>query len=341
LAQAIEQETKGWLMAKSLRDPAMRELLDNARPGWTWEPMLVEVRGERVRVYTGLKMRSRLVVGLGPRRVVRVAQLVQQALVPKAEVDQGRRRLLQFGGVAGAALLLGGLKLPGVSANPAQGTTTNSPTNFTFADANKALALVLSSETLRKLRESSAREGLHLKPVMGHMRLLANEQGHPVYGGDKHSVLYLGEKDGHRGVQVVLGFEESNDPRNFSYIVGYVDIAAQEVVRMAWVDVRAEDDQNGIVQFRDAQGQVHTYSVTDGRAIESDATALGHTGKSGGKLFAPLAQTCPGTWLCFIAEQVACITFCFAVAGATGGVGGIPCGIICGAGFTWLCSYAC
>jgi hypothetical protein len=60
----------------------MRELLDTARPGWTWEPMLVEVRGERVRVYTGLKMRSRLVTGLGPRRAVRVAQLVEQALAP-------------------------------------------------------------------------------------------------------------------------------------------------------------------------------------------------------------------------------------------------------------------
>lgn len=69
----------------------MRELLDKARPGWTWEPTLVEVDGERVRVFTGVKLRSRLVVGLGPRRALRVAQLVQQVLALKAEVDQGNR----------------------------------------------------------------------------------------------------------------------------------------------------------------------------------------------------------------------------------------------------------
>jgi hypothetical protein len=138
LAQAIEQETQGWLTAKSLRDPAMRELLDNARPGWTWEPMLVEVRGERVRVYTGLKMRSRLVVGLGPRRAVRVAQLVQQALVPKVEVDQGRRRFLQRGAMLAGLALLG----PRVAFSPSSAVAQEQSPKFILLSGNEGAALV-------------------------------------------------------------------------------------------------------------------------------------------------------------------------------------------------------
>ena len=107
LALDIERATHGWLTARSLRDPAMTALLDQARPGWRWEPTLVEVNGERVRVVTGIKMRSRLVVGLGPKRAVRVAQLVQQALAPKPEVDQGRRTLLKRGAMLAGLLVVG------------------------------------------------------------------------------------------------------------------------------------------------------------------------------------------------------------------------------------------
>lgn len=71
LAQVIEHETDGWLMTRSLRDSAMTAVLDEVRPGWRWEPTLVEVEGTRTRVYTGIQMRSRLLVGLGLRRAVR------------------------------------------------------------------------------------------------------------------------------------------------------------------------------------------------------------------------------------------------------------------------------
>lgn len=107
LARAIEQATDGWLTAKSLRDPEMQALLNRARPGWTWEPTLVEVHGERVHSYTGIKMRARLAMGLGPRRALRVAQLVQQALSPKVAIDQGRRTFLQRGALLAGLLVVG------------------------------------------------------------------------------------------------------------------------------------------------------------------------------------------------------------------------------------------
>ena len=51
-----------------MREPEVQALLDRARPGWQWEPMLVEIEGERVRVLAGLAMRWRLVQVLGPVR---------------------------------------------------------------------------------------------------------------------------------------------------------------------------------------------------------------------------------------------------------------------------------
>lgn len=103
LAHAIEREMGGKLTARSLRDPEVQQWLNRAKPGWQWEPTLLEVHGEVIRAYTGLRMRARLAVVLGPRKGLRVAQLVQQVLLPKADVNQGRRTFLQRG-----AMLAGG-----------------------------------------------------------------------------------------------------------------------------------------------------------------------------------------------------------------------------------------
>jgi hypothetical protein len=68
--------------------------------------MLVEIEGERVRVFTGLAMRWRLVQVLGPVRALRVAQAVARMGGPVLGVDWGRRRLLrQSLALAGLALL--------------------------------------------------------------------------------------------------------------------------------------------------------------------------------------------------------------------------------------------
>jgi hypothetical protein len=96
----------GRLQVRSLRDPEVWTLLDRARPGWRWEPILLEVEGERVRVFTGLAMRWRLVQVLGPVRALRVAQAVARMGGPVLGVDWGRRRLLQQGGALAALALL-------------------------------------------------------------------------------------------------------------------------------------------------------------------------------------------------------------------------------------------
>ncbi|HXF69591.1 MAG TPA: hypothetical protein VNK89_07270 [Thermoflexus sp.] len=107
LAREVEALSGGRLGVRSLREPEVQALLNRARPGWRWEPMLLEVDGEQVRVYAGLAMRMWLLRVLGPVRAWRVAQAVARLGGPVLGVDWGRRRLLQQGGALAGLVLLG------------------------------------------------------------------------------------------------------------------------------------------------------------------------------------------------------------------------------------------
>jgi hypothetical protein len=156
LAQAIERETGGKVVAQSLRDPRLQAVLGRARPGWRWEPTLLEVRGDRVRVFTGLWLRAKLVAGLGPRRAVRVGRLALQASGPQGGVNRSRRRLLQ----RGAALLTGVALSSRVGTLAAAAPMSDiqwrelSPTELAQATAE-----VLASPDGRALSQDLARRG--------------------------------------------------------------------------------------------------------------------------------------------------------------------------------------
>lgn len=106
LARSIERESKGWLTARSLRDPEMQLLLNQAQSHWRWEPSLLEVNHGIVRVFTGLQMRFRLAFGLGPKTAWRVTRLVSQIDEGPTSFGQERRRVLQrFAIGAGIAIL--------------------------------------------------------------------------------------------------------------------------------------------------------------------------------------------------------------------------------------------
>jgi len=114
LARDIEGIVDGKLVPASIHDPEMQRLLSRARPTWRMEPTLITVDDERIRVYTGMRMRLRLLPLLGLRRAGRVAWSVRQAGLPvlphpqAAEPENvvGRRRFLQrMGAVAGGLLL--------------------------------------------------------------------------------------------------------------------------------------------------------------------------------------------------------------------------------------------
>jgi hypothetical protein len=80
--------------------------------------MLVEIEGERARVFAGLAMRMRLLQILGPVRALRMAQAVARMGGPVLGVDWGRRDFLRRAGGA----LLGLLTLQGPGAPLRSGT---------------------------------------------------------------------------------------------------------------------------------------------------------------------------------------------------------------------------
>ncbi|MBI4671637.1 MAG: redoxin family protein [Chloroflexi bacterium] len=82
VAAAIEKESSGALLGMSLYAPEAKQLLDRARPGWKFEPTLLEVDGEHVRAFTGLQMRTHLVTFLNPLQLLKIARVVQQAGIP-------------------------------------------------------------------------------------------------------------------------------------------------------------------------------------------------------------------------------------------------------------------
>jgi hypothetical protein len=90
---AVVEEAGGRLSVCSLNDPQAQRSLSEVRPGWKWEPTLLEVAGERTLAFTGLSMKTRMLMWLGPWRTARVARIVRRdealgfeiALVPSPE----------------------------------------------------------------------------------------------------------------------------------------------------------------------------------------------------------------------------------------------------------------
>lgn len=78
VALQVEQIANGWIRVRSLSDPAMQTLLTRGSPKWKWEPMLIEVDEQNVKVFTGLRMGIRIVAALGPRRFWQIARHMRE-----------------------------------------------------------------------------------------------------------------------------------------------------------------------------------------------------------------------------------------------------------------------
>lgn len=157
LAREVERETGGLLLARSLREPEVQVWLSQARPGWRWEPTLLEVNGDRPRAFTGLGMGFRLVRVLGIRRAWRLARLVQRASVPTARIHEERRQFLRYSGGTLFSLLVSSiLATCGASTSSPASTPTTAPASSVagdflgyIPDPNVKLAVALSSSGQR------------------------------------------------------------------------------------------------------------------------------------------------------------------------------------------------
>ncbi len=109
LASDVEKEVGKLLELRSLQEKDIQEILNEMIPGWQWKPMLLEIDGNRKRIYTGLAMGLYLLRRLGPWKALRIANLVKGANLGNGKfVNIQRREFLWRGGnlLAVSALLL-------------------------------------------------------------------------------------------------------------------------------------------------------------------------------------------------------------------------------------------
>ena len=107
VAQKVEREAEGWLLARSLHSSEMQKLLDEAKPNWQWQPTLLEINDDKASAFTGIALTAKIVSGLGLRSAWRIAQMINQDF--KENQHQGRRNFLRYGGVFLASLPLLGI----------------------------------------------------------------------------------------------------------------------------------------------------------------------------------------------------------------------------------------
>ncbi|MGP4079175.1 hypothetical protein ACTWQL_04610 [Pseudalkalibacillus sp. R45] len=114
LATSIEKESNGWLTIRSLHNPEMKELLNQAKPDWEFEPTILEVHDNKPPiVYTGMQLKTYILKGLGIRKSLRISRTIRDAGVPwftqKSPTPleyQGRRSFVKKGGIFLGGVLL-------------------------------------------------------------------------------------------------------------------------------------------------------------------------------------------------------------------------------------------
>lgn len=302
LAQDIERETNGWLTVKSLRDAAMKELLDKARPGWKWEPMLVEVDGERVQVYTGIKMRSRLAVKLGPKRALHVAQLVQQALTPKSEVDQGRRTLLKRGAML-AGLAIVGPRVSMLATPTSTAVSKNMPPRM-----KDTKPLKKGDKLLDKLQK--------------HPHVLTYEQGTsqtfgPLVWDDASLATYEGEATQALLIPIDVRKGSKDKERQCARtLIAYYDPGIEKLLEPVVFEMVAEEHVtditkfSGTMRFYAPDGAVLTgASFKNGKFVATTSSAAAHAISRGPGLQAPLGYTYSCWRNCTMNDAWPCIPF--------------------------------
>lgn len=82
LADQVERASGSKLLTKSLYAPDALEMLKKARPDHKFEPTLLKVQDDKVRAFTGMKMRAEMVTFLNPVQLLKIARIVQKAGVP-------------------------------------------------------------------------------------------------------------------------------------------------------------------------------------------------------------------------------------------------------------------
>jgi hypothetical protein len=107
LAHRIKDLSNNALVTKSLRDKDVQTLLDEVKPAWKWEPMLMrECKDGTIQILSGNAMRVYLLKILGLREAITVVKLLEAEITP---VSSSRRSVLKKIAFALAAVFGGSL----------------------------------------------------------------------------------------------------------------------------------------------------------------------------------------------------------------------------------------
>lgn len=88
IAEEIGQELHEMIEIRSLRDAEIQVMLDQAAPGWKWQPTLLIVNDNCKHVYTGIAMRLRLLARLGMWRTLKLMLLISHSDTNVQNINQ-------------------------------------------------------------------------------------------------------------------------------------------------------------------------------------------------------------------------------------------------------------
>lgn len=106
VAEAVRTTGVAGLSVRSLQDPTMQELLTEGGRHGLFEPALLDVDDDSVRIYTGLRLRTRLVRRVGPRKALYILRALVESAAQGSSRGMPRRRFLTHTGLAGAGAIV-------------------------------------------------------------------------------------------------------------------------------------------------------------------------------------------------------------------------------------------
>ena len=209
IAQSIETSTNRWVTVRSLHDPDMQKLLTQARSSWKLEPTLLEIEGDHVQIYTGLSLRFRFLLGLGPQKTWYTIRVLQKTIASKNGIGTSRRQLFGRGGAVLGGLLLGLGSEKLFSEGAVQAATQNHPRPInTVHLAPDVAQKQLTASSM--FQEATQRLGQpDWEQIYTYHYLDNNEQGLlvPYPATEEHSLTFLAmstPKEGERDIALIV-----------------------------------------------------------------------------------------------------------------------------------------
>ncbi len=312
IAESIEQEAGGKLTIRSLRDPAVKELLDRERPGWKWEPMLVEEKSDKVRIYAGRALARRLLMVLGPRRAWGIVRLMSETRPPQ-NISDGRREFMKKAGISALSLLF----LPSF-----RGHDGIFKTGFKDRSSQAPLTPDKESIAINVTRQSSTfrheRSKLQYSVVMPHP-----ENDNVVIVVSSDTDIYSDAMPSH-------------------VLITFVDIETQKALLSAPVSISDSSQDKHIISISDEHREGTFILTKQGALVSEKITPL--KGKNSeinritpSRIGDPIETGCNPSCICSLVCGSIPIWYCWLV----GEVGTPAAVVVCGIIWLVLCSWIC